>query len=67
MLNAAQADSVGVKLILKGNNGDTSKVQTFLSEVAAFRKAGILTQAQAEALSGPANILLQGLIVEFGG
>jgi hypothetical protein len=30
-------------------------------------QAGVLTQAQANALLGPGNILLQGLTVEFGG
>ena len=58
VLNRGQANSLIVKLNLKGNHGDIGKVQAFLDEVADFLNAGILTQAQADALLGPGNILL---------
>jgi hypothetical protein len=51
MLNQGLVNSLIVKLNLKGNNGDIGKVQAFLNEVAADLNAGILTQAQADALS----------------
>src|SRR5262249_54404132 len=57
-LNGGQANSLIVKLNLHGNNGDIGKVQAFLNEVQDFRAAGILTQAQADSLLGPGNILL---------
>src|SRR5262249_20435556 len=57
-LNAGQANSLIVKLNLHGNNGDIGKVQSFLKEVQDFRDAGILTQAQADSLLVPGNILL---------
>jgi hypothetical protein len=66
VLNPGQASSLIVKLNLQGNRGDIGKVQAFLNEVQAYLKAGKLTQAQADALLGPGNILLQGLMVEFG-
>jgi hypothetical protein len=56
--NQGQANSLIVKLNLEGNDSDVGKVQDFLNEVAAFFNAGILTQAQANALLGPGNILL---------
>jgi hypothetical protein len=37
--------------------GDVGKVQAFLNEVAGYLNGGILTQAQADALLGPGNIL----------
>ena len=37
---------------------DAGKVQALLNEVPAFLSAGILTQAQADALLGPGNALL---------
>jgi len=61
VLNQDEANSLIVKLNLKGNNGDIGKVQAYLNEVAAYLNAGILTQAQAGALLGPGNILLLGL------
>jgi hypothetical protein len=57
-LNQGQANSLIDKLNLKGNNGDVGKVQAFLDEVADFLNGGILTQAQANALSYWGNILL---------
>jgi hypothetical protein len=57
-LNAGQANALIVKLDLKGNNGDVGKVQSFLNQVAALRLAGILTQAQADALTAAGNVLL---------
>jgi hypothetical protein len=61
VLNQGQANSLIVKLNLKGNNGDVGKVQAFLNEVQADLNAGILTQAQADALLGPGSILLLSL------
>lgn len=58
VLNQGQANSLIVKLTLKGNNGDIGKVQAFLNEVQADLTAGILTQAQANVLLGLGNILL---------
>jgi hypothetical protein len=58
VLNQGQANSLIVKLNLKGNNGDCGKVQAFLNEVQADLNAGILTQAQADALLYWGNILL---------
>jgi hypothetical protein len=58
VLNNGQANSLIVKLNLPGNNGDVGKVQAFLNEVQAYLSAGILTQAQADDLLGPGNILL---------
>jgi hypothetical protein len=58
VLNKGQANSLTVKLNLKGNNGDIGKVQAFLDEVQADLKAGLLTQSQADALLGPGNTLL---------
>jgi hypothetical protein len=43
VLNRGQANSLIVKLNLKGNHGDIGKVQAFLNEVAAYVQAGILT------------------------
>jgi hypothetical protein len=67
VLNKAQANSLLVDLNLKGNQADIAIVQAFLNEVQADLAAGILTQAQADALLGPGNTLLLGLTVEFGG
>jgi hypothetical protein len=61
VLNQGQANSLIGKLNLQGNNGDIGKVQAFLDEVAADLSAGILTQAQADALSYWGNILLLGV------
>jgi hypothetical protein len=58
VLNHGQANSLIVKLNLHGNNGDVGKVHAFLEEVADFLHDGILTQAEADALLGPGNILL---------
>jgi hypothetical protein len=61
VLNQGQTNSLIVKLNLKGNNGDIGKVQSFLSEVADYLRAGNLTQAQADVLSYWGNILLLGV------
>jgi hypothetical protein len=61
VLNKGQANALIVKLNLKGNNGDIGKVQSFLAQVQDFLSAGILTQAQADALLGPGNLLLLGV------
>lgn len=58
VLNNGLANSLIVKLNLKDNNGDSGKVQAFLNEVQADLNAGILTQAQADDLLGPGNLLL---------
>src|SRR5262245_22587611 len=55
--NPGQANSLIVKLNLIGNNGDAGKAQALLNEVAAFLQGGIQTQAEADALAGPGNIL----------
>ena len=60
MLNKGPANSLIVKLNLQGNRGDIGKVQAYL-------RAGIPTQAQADALLGPGNTLLPGPTAEFGG
>ena len=57
-LSKAQANALTSKLSLKGTIGDIDRVQDFFDGVAAFLKTGILTQAQADALLGPGNILL---------
>jgi hypothetical protein len=62
VLNGGQANSLIVKLNLKGNNGDIGKVQAFLSEVNDLVTAGILNPAQAKALSDPGNNLLLSLM-----
>jgi len=36
-------------------------VQAFLNQVAVFLNGGALTQAQAELLPGPGNVLLLGV------
>jgi hypothetical protein len=61
VLNQGQANSLIVKLNLKGNNGDIGKVQAFLNEVAADVQAGILTQDEAAPLLYWGNILLPGV------
>jgi hypothetical protein len=58
VLNQGRATSLIVKLNLRGNSGDVGKVQAFLNEVAGYLNGGMLTQAQADALLGPGNILL---------
>jgi hypothetical protein len=58
VLTQGQANSLIVKVNLKGNHGDVGKVQAFLDEVSDLLSAGILTPAQANALLGPGNILL---------
>src|SRR5262249_50894466 len=61
VLNQGQANSLIVKLNLKGNNGDVGKVQAFLNEAGAYLNAGVLTQDQTGALLGPGNTLLTGV------
>jgi hypothetical protein len=58
VLNGGQANSLDVKLLLQGNDGDAGRVQVFLNQVQAFLDAGILNQDQADALSGSGRILL---------
>src|SRR5262249_54215558 len=58
VLSHGQANSLIVKLNLKGNNGDVGKVQAFLQEVDDLLAADILTKAQAKTLRDLGNILL---------
>jgi VCBS repeat-containing protein len=58
VLKKGEANMLEQDLTLKGTRGDIGKVQQFLADVASLRRAGILTQAQADALSGPGNLLL---------
>ena len=58
VLTNKQADHLLGRLNLKGNNGDRDKVLDFLRGVAESLRNGIVTQAQADALLGPGNILL---------
>ncbi len=61
VLNSGQANSLIVKLNLKGNNGDAGKVQAFLNQVTSFVQGGILTQGQADCLLYWGNFLLLGV------
>jgi hypothetical protein len=67
VLTKAQANPLLIDLTLKGNQGDVASVQAFLALVQADLKAGILTQAEAAALLGLGNALLEGLTAEYGG
>jgi hypothetical protein len=58
VLKKTQANILLGELDLKGNSGDIGKVQSFLNDVAGYLKSGVLTQAQADSLLGPGNILL---------
>jgi hypothetical protein len=62
VLNKGQANNLISDLTLKGNSGDIGKVQQFLNDVTSLLTAGLLTQAQADALLGPGNILLLSAI-----
>jgi hypothetical protein len=50
-------------LKLKGDSGDIFKVQSFLNQVAAYLKTGVLTKAQADTLLYWGNILLVSVTV----
>jgi len=58
VLTAKQAYSLNINLFLTGDIGDTGKVKTFLNRVEAFLQSSTLTQAQADSLLGPGNMLL---------
>jgi hypothetical protein len=58
VLNKGQTNTLIGDLTLNGNHGDIGKVQQFLLDVSRFLHSGYLTQAQADALSGPGNVLL---------
>jgi hypothetical protein len=62
VLNEGQANSLIVKLNLEGDAGDIDQVQDFLNEVAAFRRARILTQDQADELSYWGNIYYRFMV-----
>ena len=64
-LSQPQADALSASLILGGNRGDVTKVQGFLALVRSLRQGGVLTQAEADALLDPGNVLL--LSVARGG
>jgi hypothetical protein len=67
-LTASQATILLADLAFQGNNGDVGKITSFINEVNGYVNSHVLSKAQANApLLGPANILLQGLEVEFGG
>jgi hypothetical protein len=61
VLNQGRANSLLVKLDLRDNNGDIGRMQAFLNEVGALIDGGVLSQAQADPLLGPGNVLLLGL------
>jgi hypothetical protein len=67
VLTAQQAGILLADLSLQSNNGDVGKIGSFINDANGYRKSHVLTQAQANALLGPANILLLGLEVEYGG
>jgi sulfur carrier protein ThiS len=67
VLTAKQANVLLGDLALQGNRGDVGKMRSFINEVKSYVSSHTLSKAQANALLGPANILLQGLEVEFGG
>jgi hypothetical protein len=57
VLTAKQAYSLNINLFLTGDIGDVGKVKTFLNRVQTFLQTGVLTQAQADSLLVPGNIL----------
>jgi hypothetical protein len=67
VLTASQASILLANLSLQGKNGDVGKVNSFINKVNGYVNSHVLSKAQANALLGPANILLLGLQVEFGG
>jgi hypothetical protein len=58
VLTKRQANKLLDHLKLKGNTRDPGKVQKLLTGIANLGNKGVLTQAQQDALVGPANILL---------
>lgn len=58
VLSRKQAEKLLDGLDLKGKKDDLHKVQSFLKAIAKLLHKGVLTQAQAGALSGPGNLLL---------
>jgi hypothetical protein len=58
VLTPGLANKLTSKLVLRGRAEDAGLVQEFLEKVQDFLRAGVLTQAQADALLGPGNILL---------
>jgi hypothetical protein len=67
VLTAKELSILMADLSLQGNSGDVGKIGSFINDVNGFVNSKVLTHAQANALLGPANILQQGLKVEFGG
>jgi hypothetical protein len=67
VLTASQASILLANLSFQGNKGDVGKITSFVNDVNGYVNSHVLSKAQANALLGPANILLQGLKVEFGG
>jgi hypothetical protein len=66
VLNKAGAILLNAWLNLSGTPLDIVQIDGFLLTVQLYRLGGILTQAQANALLGPANTLLLGLEVQYG-
>jgi hypothetical protein len=66
VLTTKQATILLADLSLQGNSGDVGKIGSFINDVQGYLNSRVLTQAQANALFGPANILLLGLRVEYG-
>jgi hypothetical protein len=58
VLSNGQTNTLIGELTVMGNHGDVNRVQQFLLDVSRFLHSGYLTQAQADALSGPGNVLL---------
>lgn len=61
VLKKSQAEILISHLRLSGTVVDIRTVSLFLADVARLRSAGVLTQAQADALLGPGNVLLRSL------
>jgi hypothetical protein len=60
-LNHGNGNALTSKLALKGNNGDTGKVNAFINQINAFVNTGRLTPAQAALLLNGADDLLLSL------
>jgi hypothetical protein len=58
VLNRGQTNMLTSDLSLRGTSGDVGKVQQFLADVTGLLSAGVLTQAHADALLVPGNVLL---------
>src|SRR5207244_13116401 len=61
VLNRGQDNALDVKLVLRGDGGDSGRVQAFLNQVQALFQAGILSQSQAQTLLQAGQMLLASL------